>query len=117
MQCFKSKFRKFTGCASIDFAHKVSCSADKDVAAQHWHATDAKIRDNVYRYFGDAFTVHTIGFKEFLDHRSSLKHEMLAGLAREIEMGPMRIVSPYLLNNSHVFASKADTSMSSPFTS
>lgn len=29
--------------------------------------TQRKVRNNVYSYFGDAFTVYTIGFKEFLE--------------------------------------------------
>jgi len=34
---------------------------------QESHRTQRKARNNVYSYFDDAFTVHTIGFKEFLE--------------------------------------------------
>lgn len=34
---------------------------------QESHRTQRKVRNNVYSYFGDAFTVHTIGFREFLE--------------------------------------------------
>jgi hypothetical protein len=36
---------------------------------QESNRAQRKVRNNVYSYFGDAFTVHTIGFKEFLESR------------------------------------------------
>lgn len=36
---------------------------------QERYRTQKKVRSNVYSYFGDAFMVHTVGFKEFLESR------------------------------------------------
>jgi hypothetical protein len=36
---------------------------------QESNRAQKKVGNNVYSYFGDAFTVHTIGFKEFLESR------------------------------------------------
>lgn len=38
---------------------------------QESHRAQRKVRNNVYSYFGNAFTVHTVGFREFLESQLS----------------------------------------------